>query len=167
MPRTVDFGSAEVESGKNKGTARTISFRTSIKPENNTSGLPVEKGHVSVVFSPSVPQVFEFTSADEVRQYAGAHLDTFLVDAANSIARARVRAALTTEFRKLELAPSDVAGFVAGIVSGITAEGLFEPVTRGASGPRGIKAELAGLEAAAAGMTKDELIAAIGRLTIK
>lgn len=162
MSARVPFGPATVENGKNKGNARTISFATGIKPEN-ANGLPVEKDKVMVEMSAATPTVIEFASADEVRSFAGEHLDTFLLSAANSAAKAAVRSKLTTEFRKLDLAPSDIPAFVTSLCDSITEASLFEPTTR-SGGRTGIKQELASLQSAAADMSKEDLLAAIAAL---
>jgi len=163
MAKRAPFGPALVENGKNKGQARTISFATGIAKEN-ANGLPVDsKGVVSIEMSAALPTVIEFESADEVRSFAGAHLDTFLLNAANSAAKASVRSKLTTEFRKLDLAPSNVSVFVAGLCDSVTETSVFEPSTRG-GGRTGIKQELASLQAAAENLSKEDLLAAIAKL---
>jgi hypothetical protein len=163
MATKTPFGAAEVSSGANKGKPRTISFATGIAVEN-ANGLPIKDGKVMVEMSAATPQVWEFASADEVRAAAGAHLDSFLLDAANAKAKSDVRSGLTTEFRKLSLAPSDIPAFVASICDKYTPESVFTPAERGTSGPRGIKAELAGLQAAAENLSKADLLAAIAKL---
>jgi len=163
----IPFGPATVESGKNKGQARTLSFATGISAEN-ANGLPVEGGKVSLAISAAQPTVVEFTSADEVRSIAGSEFDTFVVEAANARAVAMVRAKLTGEARKLTLPPSDVAAWVAQVSDSITAESLFAPApersAKGPKGPRGVKAELANLATAATSMSKEDLLAAIAAL---
>ena len=69
MKRT-SFGPATVESGKNKGQARTLSFATGISTEN-ANGLPIESGKVSLAISAAQPTVVTFETADEVRSTAG------------------------------------------------------------------------------------------------
>jgi hypothetical protein len=165
MKRT-SFGPATVESGKNKGQARTLSFATGISTEN-ANGLPIESGKVSLAISAAQPTVVTFETADEVRSTAGAEFDTFVVEAANARAVAMVRAKLTGEARKLTLPPTDVAGWVAQISESITAELLFsvqERSSKGPKGPRGVKAELANLANAATTMSKEDLLAAIAAL---
>jgi len=165
MKRT-SFGPATVESGKNKGQARTLSFATGISTEN-ANGLPIESGKVSLAISAAQPTVVTFETADEVRSTAGAQFDTFVVVAANARAVAMVRAKLTGEARKLTLPPTDVAGWVAQISESITAELLFsvqERSSKGPKGPRGVKAELANLANAATTMSKEDLLAAIAAL---
>lgn len=165
MKRT-SFGPATVESGKNKGQARTLSFATGISTEN-ANGLPIESGKVSLAISAAQPTVVTFETADEVRSTAGAEFDTFVVEAANARAVAMVRAKLTGEARKLTLPPTDVAGWVAQISESITAELLFsvhERSSKGPKGPRGVKAELANLANAATSMSKEDLLAAIAAL---
>jgi hypothetical protein len=165
MKRT-SFGPATVESGKNKGQARTLSFATGISTEN-ANGLPIESGKVSLAISAAQPTVVTFETADEVRSTAGAQFDTFVVEAANARAVAMVRAKLTGEARKLTLPPTDVAGWVAQISESITAELLFsvqERSSKGPKGPRGVKAELANLANAATTMSKEDLLAAIAAL---
>lgn len=166
MKRT-SFGPATVESGKNKGQARTLSFATGISTEN-ANGLPIESGKVSLAISAAQPTVVTFETADEVRSTAGAEFDTFVVEAANARAVAMVRAKLTGEARKLTLPPTDVAGWVAQISESITAELLFAPAqersSKGPKGPRGVKAELANLANAATSMSKEDLLAAIAAL---
>ena len=165
MKRT-SFGPATVESGKNKGQARTLSFATGISTEN-ANGLPIESGKVSLAISAAQPTVVTFETADEVRSTAGAEFDTFVVEAANARAVAMVRAKLTGEARKLTLPPTDVAGWVAQISESITAELLFsvqERSSKGPKGPRGVKAELANLANAATTMSKEDLLAAIASL---
>lgn len=166
MKRTA-FGPATVESGKNKGQARTLSFATGIATEN-ANGLPVESGKVSLTISAALPTVVTFDSADEIRQIAGAEFDVFVVEAANARAAAMVRAKLTGEARKLTLPPSDVTAWVAQISESVTAESLFAPApersAKGPKGPRGVKAELANLATAAETMSKEDLLAAIAAL---
>lgn len=163
MKRT-SFGPATVESGKNKGQARNLSFATGISAEN-ANGLPVDGGKVSLTISAAQPTVVTFETADEVRSIAGAEFDTFVVEAANARAVAMVRAKLTGEARKLTLPPTDVAAWVAQISESITAETLFAPAQeKGPKGPRGVKAELANLANAATSMSKEDLLAAIAAL---
>lgn len=163
----VPFGPATVESGKNKGATRTLSFATGIAVEN-ANGLPVEGSKVSLIVSAAAPTVVEFTSADEVRSIAGDQFDVFVVEAANARAASMVRAKLTGEARKLTLPPSDLAAWVAQISNSITAESLFAPAperaAKGPKGPRGVKAELANLATAAESMSKEDLLAAIAAL---
>lgn len=163
----VPFGPATVESGKNKGQARTLTFATGISVEN-ANGLPVDGGKVSVSISAAAPTVVEFTSADEVRNIAGDQFDTFVVEAANARAQMAVRTKLTSEARKLTLPPSDLAAWVAQISDSVTAESLFaapaERSAKGPKGPRGVKAELANLATAASTMSKEDLLAAIAAL---
>lgn len=163
----VPFGPAIVESGKNKGQARTLSFATGITAEN-ANGLPVEAGKVSLTISAAQPTVVEFSSADQIRSIAGDQFDVFVVEAANARAAAMVRAKLTGEARKLTLPPSDVNGWVTQICESVTAESLFaaaqERTAKGPKGPRGVKAELANLATAAESMSKEDLLAAIAAL---
>jgi hypothetical protein len=163
MATRVPFGAATVENGKNKGAARTIRFATGISKEN-ANGLPVEGDRVMVELSAAAPKVIEFSSADEVRQFAGEHIDAFLLDAANSAAKAAVRTKLTTEFRKLTLSPSDLNGFVNSLCDSITETSLFEPTQRSGGGRTGIKQELATLQSVAEKLSKEELLAAISKL---
>ena len=163
----VPFGPAVVESGKNKGATRTLSFATGISVEN-ANGLPVDGGKASLTISAAQPTVVEFTSADEVRSISGSEFDTFVVEAANARAAAAVRAKLTGEARKLTLPPSELNAWVAQICESITAESLFAPApersAKGPKGPRGVKAELANLATAAETMSKEDLLAAIAAL---
>lgn len=163
----VAFGSATVESGKNKGASRSVSFATSIAPEN-ANGLPVNNGKVHIAISPANITVPEVASADEVRALAGDAFDDFVVESFRSAAKQAVRNALTSEARKLTLPPSSVSEWAAGIADAITHASLFEVEERSAKkGPRGVKAEVLQLSQAAANMSHEDLLAAIAALTSK
>ena len=170
--QTAPFGEATVASGKNKGQARSISFATGIAAEN-ANGLPVSKNGkgenvVSISFSPALPTVHVFESADEVRSIAAENFDTFVVDAANDRARSAVRSALTTEARKLSLPPQDLPGWINTVCQSITPAGLFVPAAAAATATkRGVKAELANLAQAAQNMSHEDLLAAIAALASK
>jgi hypothetical protein len=149
----IPFGPATVESGKNKGKARFLSFATGIKPED-ANGLPISKNGkgesvVSVEIGAAVPTVGEFTDANEVRQYAGEHFDTFVVEAANDRYVAATRAKLTTEARKWTLLPSDLAGTIRSLCESILPESLFAPAR-----PAGVKKQAQALAAEAAELMK-------------
>lgn len=168
MSQIVAFGSAMVESGKNKGNPATLSFATGISPENS-NGLPVEKGKVFLSVQKDIPTVIEFESADEVRAIAGEHFDDFVLEAANDLMKTLVRNALTADARKLTLPPSDLSAWVRSVCERITAETAFAPVEKQtrAKGPRGVKAEISNLAARAASMSPDELLAQIQALAAK
>ena len=168
--QTVAFGSATVNSGKNKGQAVTLAFSTGIKPENNTTGLPVSGDKVQLNVSPADILVPHFETADEVREAAGDNLGAFLVDAANERARYVARKDITSEARKLTLAPTNIVEWVQGIAARITHASIFvkdEKAAKGGSKPRGVKAELANLTAMANEMSKEDLLAAIAALASK
>lgn len=125
------FGPALVESGKNKGAARHLSFATGIKPENS-NGLPVDNGTVYLNISPASITVGEFESRGEVEQYAGEHFDGFVVDAANAMWKSTTRSKITAEARKLSLPPTDIRGWIGSLVDKITASSLFVPTVSAA-----------------------------------
>lgn len=163
----VPFGAAIVESGKNKGASRSVSFATSIAAEN-ANGLPVNNGKVMLSISPAVITVPDVASADEVRALAGDAFDDFVVESFRSLAKQNVRNALTSEARKLTLPPSSVSDWAASIADAITHASLFETEERSAKkGPRGVKAEVLQLSQAAANMSHEDLLAAIAALTSK
>jgi hypothetical protein len=168
MSKIVAFGSATVETGKNKGQPSLLTFATGISPENS-NGLPVSGGKVYVEVVKDVPTVIEFESADEVRAIAGENFDDFVLDAANAHMKTLVRNAITADARKLTLPPSNIADWVSSVCARITAETAFAPVVRekGQKAPRGVKAEVAGLAARASQMSQDELLAAINALAAK
>lgn len=168
MSKIVAFGSATVESGKNKGTPATLSFATGISPENS-NGLPVEKGKVFLSVQKDIPQVVEFDSADEVRAIAGENFDAFVLEAANDLMKTLVRNALTADARKLTLPPSDTPAWVRSVCERITPDVAFAPTEskKGAKGPRGVKAEISNLAARAASMSAEELLAQIQALAAK
>lgn len=164
----IAFGPATVESGKNKGAARLLSFATGIKPENNATGLPVENGKVFVQVSPGAFTVQTFDSADEVRAAAGDQFDTFVVEAANDRMKSTVRSKITAWARKLSLAASDAVSAIQDLADSIDPASLFVAESASAAkGPRGIKAELAAVAANAESMSKEDLLAIIAKLSAK
>lgn len=160
----VAFGPATVESGANKGKARTLSFKTGIKPEN-ANGLTVVNGAVYIEVSAAIPQRIEFASADEVREYASGNFDAFVLSAANNLSTADVRARLTNATRKLTASPLDVPTWAKNESLAQTPEGLFVISEGGKSGT--VKAEVTALAAKADSMSIDELRAAIAALAAK
>jgi hypothetical protein len=128
--KAATFGSATVESGANKGKARFLSFQTGIKPENS-NGLPVKDGKTYANVSPADIPTFEFENVEEVQQHAGEHFNTLVVEWANDAVLAKYRAALTTNFRKLDLPPTSIADFVKSTTGGITPESVLIPAVAG------------------------------------
>lgn len=162
MPKRIPFGPATYESGSKKGTARTLAFKTKISPDN-AGGLPVDGKVVSVEVSPASFNGLEFESADEVRQYAGEHLEDFLLKAANAAASSAIRNKITGEFRKLELAPSDVEAFINEIANSVTPESIFTPTVRGGK-TSAVKQELASIQAMGSELSKEDILARIAQL---
>lgn len=168
MSKIVAFGSATVETGKNKGQPSLLTFATGISPDN-ANGLPVSGGKVYVEVVKDVPTVVEFDSADEVRAIAGENFDAFVLDAANAHMKSLVRNAITADARKLTLPPNNVADWISGICTRITPELAFAPVVKekGTKAPRGVKAEVSNLAARASEMSQQELLDAIAALAAK
>lgn len=168
MSKIVAFGSATVETGKNKGQPSILTFATGISPEN-ANGLPVSGGKVYVEVVKDVPTVIEFDSADEVRAIAGDNFDAFVLGAANAHMKSLVRNAITADARKLTLPPSNIADWISSVCGRVTAESAFTPVVRekGTKAPRGVKADVANLAAMAGQMSQEELLAAINALAAK
>lgn len=128
------FGPATIESGANKGKPRTLTYKTGIKAEN-ANGLPLDsdKKFALVEVNQATIPVTLFENADEVRSYAGAHFDTFVVSAANERMKRAVTSKLQALFKKAKVAAADWKGVITTALASITPEGIFTP-SEGVSG---------------------------------
>lgn len=157
-------------SGKNKGNITVYSWPTAIKAEDNATGLPIVKDKVTVNISGGDFEVAQFETADEVRQSAGEHFDSFVLELANAKLAAAQLNRGRTGFAKLTLAPADIVAYVRERIATFDVASLWTPAekaAKGSSGPRGVRAELAQLTAAADSMSKEDLLAAIMALSAK
>jgi hypothetical protein len=124
--KSVAFGPAEISSGKNKGTpTKPLSFASGIKPENNTSGLPVDNGKVMLRVSAGDLTISEVESAYEVRELTGEHFDTFVVDWANDHIKSRYRQHLVASARGVSLAPSNIVEWFREKIADLSVASIF------------------------------------------
>lgn len=128
------FGSATVESGKNKGKTKWLQFATGIKPENS-NGLPVTGDVTYLNLSPGDIETFEFEDISEVQSASGEHFAANVVKWANAAVIGTYRTTITGEAKKLTLPPTSPKNWLKEILSKISPESILIPVVR-AKGPK-------------------------------
>jgi len=158
-------------SGKTKGHVTTYEWPTSIKPEDNATGLPINKaGKVVVNVSGDAFTVAQFESHAEFQSAAGEHYETCVLDLINDKLHAAQLQRARSGFGKLAVAPLDVLAYVVERISTFDVASLWTPTEKAEKGTkqtRGVRAELANLTLAAESMSKEDLLAAIMALSAK
>lgn len=159
------------ETGKNKGNVAVYEWPTAIKPEDNATGLTVNKADKVVVkVSGDSFTVAQFESHDEFKNTVGEHYDAIVLDMANTkLAAGQVQRARSA-FGKLTLAPADIVAYVIERVASFDVAAFFTPQSKAEKGTkqtRGVRAELSNLATAAESMSKEDLLAAILALSAK
>jgi len=159
------------ETGANKGKVQNYDWPTSIKPEDNATGLPVNaKGKVAVSIPGNELTVRQFETYQEIRDVAGDQYERVALEVFNAKLSAAQLQTARAKTGKLTLAPADVIAYVRGVIAAFDVASLFAAPaekTAKSAASRGVRAELANLTAAAENMSKEDLLAAIAALASK
>lgn len=151
------------ETGANKGKVPAFNWVTGITADQNVTGLPLhdKKGTAVLEVAGDSFTVEQFETADEVRNAAGEHLDSWILDAANRELRQAQIVARSAAARKLTLAPANIVDWVRSFTFDVAS--IFRPVERAErkATKKGVAAQLASVAANVDSMSADELRAFI------
>lgn len=149
--------------GKSKGNIQSFSWLTGIKADQNVTGLPLHaKAGTAVLNVPGDSfTVEQFETAEEVRNAAGEHLDTWLLEAANRDLRQAQIVARSQSARKMTVAPANIGDWVRSFTFDVAS--IFAPVVRKekTAKAKGLAAQLATVAANIDQMSADDLRAFI------
>ena len=152
-------------SGKNKGSVAVYEWPTAIKPEDNATGLPINKaGKVAVNVAGDAFTVAQFESHAEFQSTVGEHYEAIVLDMANTkLAAGQVQRARSA-FGKLTLAPADIVAYVVERIASFDIAAFFAPhvaAEKGTKVNRGVTAQLKNVADNWNSLSDDEKLAAI------
>lgn len=149
-------------SGNNKGKVPSFSWLTGITADQNVTGLPLHaKGTAILEVAGDQFTIEQFDTVEEVKEAAGEHLDSYLLEVANRDYRAVQLAERTKSARKLTLAPANILDWVRSFT--VAASSVFAPAVKAekASAKKAVAAQFASVAATVDSMTPEEMRAFI------
>jgi hypothetical protein len=156
------------ETGKNKGQVASFDWVTAIAPDQNVTGLPIHKSkNVAVLQVPGdALSVEQFDTYSEVREAAGEHYESWVLNTANTEFRKAQLQQISVAARKLTVAPANILDWARSFT--LSAVAFFTPTVRAkAERKSGVTAQLAAAAQNLDSMSREDLAALILKLAAK